>query len=100
MFWGCFNYTEMGRLVEVTVNLNHSAYIELLDDQVLPFAHHLIEEHKIPIQAHVLQSHRLEVRLVAYSLQLIQSPPKSYLPLFLQISNIPYNHSPFYKQLP
>ena len=33
----------------MTINLNHSADIELLDNQVLPFAHHLTEEHNIPI---------------------------------------------------
>ena len=49
MFWGCFNYMEMGLLVEVTVNLNHSADTELLDNQVLLFAHHLTEEHNILI---------------------------------------------------
>ena len=49
IFWVCFHYVEMGPLVEVTVNLNHNAYIELLDNQVLPFAHHLTEEHNIPI---------------------------------------------------
>ena len=48
-FWGCFNFMEKGSLVEITVNLNHSAHIELTDNQVLPFAHHLTEEHNIPI---------------------------------------------------
>ena len=37
MFWG-FSYVEMGSLVVVTVGLNHSAYTELLDNQVLPVA--------------------------------------------------------------
>ena len=36
MFWGCCSYVEMILLVEETVNLNHGAYIELLDNQVLP----------------------------------------------------------------
>ena len=49
MFWGCYNYVEMGPLVEVSVNLVHSAYIEQLDDQGLPFAHHLTKEHNIPV---------------------------------------------------
>ena len=42
----CFSYVEMGSVVEVTVNLDHT---ELLDNQVLPIAHHLTKERHIPI---------------------------------------------------
>ena len=40
----------MGSLVEGTVNLNLSVYIELLENQVLPFVHDLIKKHNIPIR--------------------------------------------------
>ena len=39
---------EMCSLVEATVYMNPTADTELLDNQVLPFAHHLTEEHIIP----------------------------------------------------
>ena len=35
--------------VEVTLNLNHSTYIKLLHNHVVPLAHYLTEEHIIPI---------------------------------------------------
>ena len=45
----CDVHVETGPSVEVTVNVKHSSYIELLDNQVLPFAHHLTKEHSIPM---------------------------------------------------
>ena len=46
---GGLNFMEIGSLVEVTVHLNHSAYTELLDNQVLPSAPYLTDEHNTPI---------------------------------------------------
>ena len=40
---------ELGSLVEVTVNLNHSANTELLEQPGLSFAHRLTGERNIPI---------------------------------------------------
>ena len=43
--WGCFSYHELGLLTEVTINMNQEVYLNILNDQVLPFSRQLHDEY-------------------------------------------------------
>ncbi|GBO13371.1 hypothetical protein AVEN_118462-1 [Araneus ventricosus] len=47
MFWGCFSHYDLGPLTAVTTNNNQHVYFNILDDQVLPFSHHLHDEYAL-----------------------------------------------------
>jgi hypothetical protein len=42
-----FSYYLLSPLIEVTTNVSHHAYFNLLDDQVLHFSQHLHDEYAI-----------------------------------------------------